>query len=165
MEARFVSHIPNDRCRLRTDLICDMGKKNPSLPSTRLLTPLPPAESTDFEIEDEDAARQLAPTLISKLTCKFLRITVQSDDEYRKLAQFLRHEGVAYKSFMPKSDRPLKLLIRGLPTSTKVEEIRVEIERERFQIHKISRLQKFETKTPMLLIYLQLVNDAVYFFS
>ncbi|GFX14518.1 uncharacterized protein TNCV_1617011 [Trichonephila clavipes] len=74
-------------------------------------------------------ARQLAPTLISKLTGKFLRITVQSDDEYRKLAQFLRHEGVEYKSFMLKSDRPLKLLIRGLPTSTKVEEIRVEIER------------------------------------
>ncbi|GFU57125.1 RNA-directed DNA polymerase from mobile element jockey [Trichonephila clavipes] len=105
-------------------------------------------------------ARQLAPTLISKLTGKFLRITVQSDDEYRKLAQFLRHEGVEYKSFMLKSDRPLKLLIRGLPTSTKVEEIRVEIEREGFQIHKISRLQKFKTKAPMPLIYLQLVNDA-----
>ncbi|GFX78130.1 RNA-directed DNA polymerase from mobile element jockey [Trichonephila clavipes] len=79
---------------------------------------------------------------------------------YRKLAQFLRHEGVEYKSFMLKSDRPLKLLIRGLPTSTKVEEIRVEIEREGFQIHKISRLQKFKTKAPMPLIYLQLVNDA-----
>ncbi|GFU35928.1 RNA-directed DNA polymerase from mobile element jockey [Trichonephila clavipes] len=105
-------------------------------------------------------ARQLAPTLISKLTGKFLRITVQSDDEYRKLAQFFRHEGVEYKSFMLKSDRPIKLLIRGLPTFTKVEEIRVETEREGFQIHKISRLQKFKTKAPMPLIYLQLVNDA-----
>ncbi|GFU30633.1 RNA-directed DNA polymerase from mobile element jockey [Trichonephila clavipes] len=103
-------------------------------------------------------ARQLAPTLISKLNGKFLRITVQSDDEYRKLAQFLR--GVEYKSFMLKSDRTLKLLIRGFPTSTKVEEIRVEIEREGFQIHKISRLQKYKTKAPMPLIYLQLVNDA-----
>ncbi|GFX25982.1 RNA-directed DNA polymerase from mobile element jockey [Trichonephila clavipes] len=143
-----------------------IGKKNPSLPPTTSETsntaqdPPTPAESSDSEIEDEDAARQLAPTLISKLTGKFLRITVQSDDEYRKLAQFLRHEGVEYKSFMLKSDRLLKLLIRGLPTSTKVEEIRVEIEREGFQIHKISRLQKFKTKAPMPLIYLQLVNDA-----
>ncbi|GFW14329.1 RNA-directed DNA polymerase from mobile element jockey [Trichonephila clavipes] len=103
---------------------------------------------------------QLAPTLISKLTGKFLRITVESDDEYRKLAQFLRQEGVEYKSFMLKSYRPLKLLIRSLPTSTKVEEIRVEFEREGFQIHKISRLQKFKTKASMPLIYLQLVNDA-----
>ncbi|GFX75877.1 nucleic-acid-binding protein from transposon X-element [Trichonephila clavipes] len=105
-------------------------------------------------------ARRLAPTLISKLTGKFLRITVQSDDEYRKLAQFLRHERVEYKSFMLKSDLPLKLLISGLPTSTKVEEIRVEIEREGFQIHEISRLKTFKTKAPMPLIYLQLVNDA-----
>ncbi|GFX63338.1 hypothetical protein TNCV_3619411 [Trichonephila clavipes] len=59
-------------------------------------------------------ARQLAPTLISKPTGKFLRITIQSEDKYRKLAQFLRHEEVEYKSFMFKSDRPLKLLIRGL---------------------------------------------------
>ncbi|GFW88947.1 RNA-directed DNA polymerase from mobile element jockey [Trichonephila clavipes] len=144
-----------------------IDKKNPSLPPTTSQTsntaqalPPPAAESSDSEVKDEDAARQLAPTLISKLTGKFLRITVQSDYEYRKLAQFLRHEGVEYKSFMLKSDRPLKLLIRGLPTSTKVEEIRVEIEREGFQIHKISRLQKFKTKAPMPLIYLQLVKDA-----
>ncbi|GFS83770.1 RNA-directed DNA polymerase from mobile element jockey [Trichonephila clavipes] len=157
--------------RLKTDkkrLIDDDGFQTPDKRHTaKKIAPLPPAESSDSEIEDEGAgksnitaagtpknrippifvnppdnwctlisiARQLSPTLISKLTGKFLRITVQSDDECRKLAQFLRHEGVEYKSFMLKSDRPLKLLIRGLPTSTKVEEIRVEIEREGFQIH------------------------------
>ncbi|GFU63230.1 RNA-directed DNA polymerase from mobile element jockey [Trichonephila clavipes] len=158
--------------RLKTDkkrLIDDDGFQTPDKRHTaKRIAPPPPAESSDSEIEDEDAGksnptaadRQLAPTLISKLTGKFLRIAVQSDDEYRKLAQFLRHEGVEYKSFLLKSDRPLKLLIRGLPTSTKVEEILVEIEREGFQIHKISRLQKFKTKAPMPLIYLQLVNDA-----
>ncbi|GFX09001.1 RNA-directed DNA polymerase from mobile element jockey [Trichonephila clavipes] len=153
-----------------------INKKNPFLPTTTSQTsnpaqaPPPPAESSDSAggptafgtpqnqippifVNPPDhwctlisIARQLAPTLISKLTGRFLRITVQSDNEYRKLAQFLRHEGVEYKSFILKSDRPLKLLIRGLPTSTKVEEIRVEIERG-FQIPKISRLQKFKTKT------------------
>ncbi|GFS89859.1 RNA-directed DNA polymerase from mobile element jockey [Trichonephila clavipes] len=122
----------------------DTGKSNP----TAVGTPqnrIPPifVNPPDNWCTLISIAGQLAPTLISKLTSKFLRITVQSDDEYRKLAQFLRHEGVEYKSFMLKSDRPIKLLIRGLPTSTKVEEMRVEIEREEFQIHKISRLQKF----------------------
>ncbi|GFX93965.1 RNA-directed DNA polymerase from mobile element jockey [Trichonephila clavipes] len=117
----------------------DTGKTNPTAvgtPQNRI--PLIFVNPPDNWCTLISIARQLAPTLISKLTGKFLRITVQSDDEYRKLAQFLRHEGVE-KSFMLKSDRPLKLLIRGLPTSTKVEEIRVEIERG-FQIHKISRL-------------------------
>ncbi|GFW99343.1 hypothetical protein TNCV_3981671 [Trichonephila clavipes] len=102
-----------------------IGKKTHSLPlatswtSNTAQAPPLPAESRDSEIEDEDAAGQLAPTLISKLTGKFLRTAIQSDDKYRKLAQFLRHEGVGYKSFMLKSDRPLKLLIRGLPTPLK----------------------------------------------
>ncbi|GFV57870.1 nucleic-acid-binding protein from transposon X-element [Trichonephila clavipes] len=131
----------------------DTGKSNP----TAVGTPqnrIPPifVNPPDNWCTLISIARQLAPTLISKLTGKFIRITVHSDDEYRKLAQFLRHEGVEYKSFMLKSDRPIKLLIRGLPTSTKVEEIRVEIEREGFQIHKISRLQEFKTKAPMPLI-------------
>ncbi|GFV81550.1 nucleic-acid-binding protein from transposon X-element [Trichonephila clavipes] len=147
-----------------------IDKKNPSLPPTTSQTSnpaqaMPPPAELRLRLRMRIPVKailrlQLAPTLISKLTGKFLRITVQSNDEYRKLAQFLRHEGVEYKSFMLKSDRPIKLLIRGLPTSTKVEEIRVEIEREGFQIHKISLLQKFKTKAPMLLIYLQLVNDA-----
>ncbi|GFU87433.1 hypothetical protein TNCV_1020501 [Trichonephila clavipes] len=99
----------------------DAGKSNPmavGTPENRLppiFVNLPDNWCTLISI-----AGQLAPTLISKLTGKFLRITVQSDDEYCKLAQFLRHEGVEYKSFMLKSDGPLKLLIRGLPTSTKI---------------------------------------------
>ncbi|GFX72049.1 nucleic-acid-binding protein from transposon X-element [Trichonephila clavipes] len=139
----------------------DTGKSNPTAVDTPQIR-IPPifVNPPDNWCTLISIARQLAPTLISKLTGKFLRITVQSNDEYRKLAQFLRHEGVEYKSFMLKPDRPIKLLILGLPTSTKVEEIRVEIEREGFQIHKISRLQKFKTKAPMPLIYLQLVNDA-----
>ncbi|GFW83264.1 nucleic-acid-binding protein from transposon X-element [Trichonephila clavipes] len=139
----------------------DTGKRNPTAvgtPQNRI--PQIFVDPPDNWCSLISIARQLAPTLISKLIGKFLRITVESDDEYRKLAQFLGPEGVEYKSFMLKSDRPLKLLIRGLPTSTKVEEIRVEIEREGFQIHKISRLQKFKTKAPMPLIYLQLVTDA-----
>ncbi|GFT84541.1 RNA-directed DNA polymerase from mobile element jockey [Trichonephila clavipes] len=139
----------------------DVGKSNPTAvgtPQNRILPIF--VNPPDNWCTLISIARQLTPTLISKLTGKLLRITVQSDDEYRKLAQFLRNEGVEYKSFMLKSDRPLKLLICGLPTSTNVEEIRVEIEREGFLIHKISRLQKFKTKGPMPLIYLQLVNDA-----
>ncbi|GFT71050.1 hypothetical protein TNCV_3364211 [Trichonephila clavipes] len=85
----------------------DTGKSNPTavgIPQNRI----PPifVNPPDNWCTLISIARKLAPTLISKLTGKFLRITVQSDDEYRKLAQFLRHEGVEYKSFMLKSDRP-----------------------------------------------------------
>ncbi|GFS81365.1 nucleic-acid-binding protein from transposon X-element [Trichonephila clavipes] len=104
-------------------------------------------------------AHSLAPTLQSKLSGRFLRITVQSEEEYRKLATYFRHEQIAFKSFMLKSERPLKLILKGLPTSTELEAVKKEIESEGFKIHKISRLTKFQSKAPIPLIYIQLIND------
>ncbi|GFU83495.1 uncharacterized protein TNCV_2142521 [Trichonephila clavipes] len=52
-------------------------------------------------------SHSLAPTLQSKLSGRFLRITVQSEEEYRKLATYFRHKQIAFKSFMLKSERPL----------------------------------------------------------
>ncbi|GFX31444.1 transposable element Tc1 transposase [Trichonephila clavipes] len=71
------------------------GKSNPTAVSTSK-NRIPPifVNPPDNWCTLISITRQLAPTLISKLTGKFLRITVQSDDEYRKLAQLLRHEGV-----------------------------------------------------------------------
>ncbi|GFT59429.1 hypothetical protein TNCV_336851 [Trichonephila clavipes] len=86
-------------------------------------------------------AHSLAPTLQSKLSGRFLRITAQSEEEYRKLATYFRHEQIAFKSFMLKSERPLKLILRGLPTSTELEAVKKEIEPEGFKIHKMSRLK------------------------
>ncbi|GFW54283.1 nucleic-acid-binding protein from transposon X-element [Trichonephila clavipes] len=60
---------------------------------------------------------------------------------------------------MLKLERPLKLILRGLPTSTELEAVKKEIESEGFKIHKISRLTKFQSKAPMPLIYIQLIND------
>ncbi|GFU38798.1 hypothetical protein TNCV_1754641 [Trichonephila clavipes] len=76
----------------------DIGKSNPKAVGTPQ-NRIPPifVNPPDNWCTLISIARQLAPTVISKLTGKFLRITVQSDDEYRKLAQFLRHEGVEYK--------------------------------------------------------------------
>ncbi|GFV46928.1 RNA-directed DNA polymerase from mobile element jockey [Trichonephila clavipes] len=60
---------------------------------------------------------------------------------------------------MLKSERPIKLILRGLPTSTELEAVKKEIESEGFKIHKISRLTKFQSKAPMPLIYIKLIND------
>ncbi|GFV61002.1 hypothetical protein TNCV_3845811 [Trichonephila clavipes] len=112
---------------------------------------LSPTQSTITDMlwwrwkREEPTKRRLA---VSRQIFCFAGRYLKSDDEYRKLAQFIRHEGVEYKSFMLKSDRPLKLLICGLPTSTKVEEIRVEIEREGFQSIKSPDYKNLKPKLP-----------------
>ncbi|GFX16409.1 zinc finger protein [Trichonephila clavipes] len=67
---------------------------------------------------------------------------------------------VEFKSFMLKQDRPVKVVIRGLPSNTEPEEIKAEIETEGFQVLKISQMKNFRTKAPMPLFYLQIQNGA-----
>ncbi|GFV89574.1 hypothetical protein TNCV_994061 [Trichonephila clavipes] len=46
---------------------------------------------------------------------RFLKVTVADDVDYRALSKWLESSGVEFKSFMLKQDRPVKVVIRGLP--------------------------------------------------
>ncbi|GFT57492.1 zinc finger protein [Trichonephila clavipes] len=74
---------------------------------------------------------------------RFLKVTVADDVDYRALSKWLESSGVEFKSFMLKQDRPVKVVIRGLPSNTEPEEIKAEIETEGFQVLKISQMKNF----------------------
>ncbi|GFU18545.1 nucleic-acid-binding protein from transposon X-element [Trichonephila clavipes] len=61
---------------------------------------------------------------------------------------------------MLKQDRPIKVVIRGLPSNTEPEDIKAEIEAEGFKVAKISQMKKYRTKAPMPLFYLQIENGV-----
>ncbi|GFY08585.1 nucleic-acid-binding protein from transposon X-element [Trichonephila clavipes] len=61
---------------------------------------------------------------------------------------------------MLKQDRPIKVVIRGLPSNTEPEDIKTEIEAEGFKVAKISQMKNYRTKAPMPLFYLQIENGA-----
>ncbi|GFW56818.1 nucleic-acid-binding protein from transposon X-element [Trichonephila clavipes] len=61
---------------------------------------------------------------------------------------------------MLKQDRPIKVVIRGLPSNTDPEDIKAEIEAEGFKVAKISQMKNYRTKAPMPLFYLQIENGA-----
>ncbi|GFW86195.1 zinc finger protein [Trichonephila clavipes] len=59
---------------------------------------------------------------------------------------------------MLKQDRPVKVVIRGLPSNTESEDIKTEIEAEGFKVHKISQMKNYRTNAPMPLFHLQIEN-------
>ncbi|GFX36265.1 probable RNA-directed DNA polymerase from transposon BS [Trichonephila clavipes] len=61
---------------------------------------------------------------------------------------------------MLKKDRPIKVVIRGLPSNTEPEDIKSEIEAEGFKVAKISQMKNYRSKAPMPLFYLQIENGA-----
>ncbi|GFU83012.1 zinc finger protein [Trichonephila clavipes] len=91
---------------------------------------------------------------------RFLRVTVADDVDYRALSQWLEKSGVEFKSFMLKQDRPVKVVLRGLPSNTEPEDIKTESEAEGFRVLKISQMKNYRTKAPMPLFYLQIQNGV-----
>ncbi|GFV93660.1 RNA-directed DNA polymerase from mobile element jockey [Trichonephila clavipes] len=60
-------------------------------------------------------AKLIAPSFQSQMSGRFLKVTVGDELEYRNLSHWLEQSGVEFKSFMLKQDRPIKVVIRGLP--------------------------------------------------
>ncbi|GFT33385.1 zinc finger protein [Trichonephila clavipes] len=54
---------------------------------------------------------------------------------------------------MLKKDRPIKVVIRGLPSNTEPEDIKTEIEAEGFKVAKNSQMKNYRSKAPMPLFY------------
>ncbi|GIY19104.1 hypothetical protein CEXT_335661 [Caerostris extrusa] len=68
--------------------------------------------------------KAIAPTLQSVLSRdRFLKLTVSSEPEHFQLKNKLVQLGLEFKCFNLKQDRPLKVLIRGLPSCTSKEAI------------------------------------------
>ncbi|GFU94697.1 nucleic-acid-binding protein from transposon X-element [Trichonephila clavipes] len=87
-------------------------------------------------------------------------VTAGDEVDYRNLSHWLEQSGVEFKSFMLKQDRPIKVVIRGLPSNTEPENIKAEIEAEGFKVAKISQMKNYRTKAPMPLFYLQIENGV-----
>ncbi|GFW05704.1 zinc finger protein [Trichonephila clavipes] len=96
-------------------------------------------------------AKLIAPSFQSQMSGRFLKVTVADDVDYRALSQWLESSGVEFKSFMLKQDRPVKVVIRGLPSNTEPEDIKTEIEAEGFKVLKLSQMKNYWTKAPLCL--------------
>ncbi|GFU36649.1 nucleic-acid-binding protein from transposon X-element [Trichonephila clavipes] len=105
-------------------------------------------------------AKLIAPSFQSQMSGRFLKVTVVDDVDYRALSQWLEKSGVEFKSFMLKQDRPVKVVLRGLPSNTEPEDIKSEIEAEDFRVLKISQMKNYRTKAHMPLFYLQIQNGT-----
>ncbi|KAF8768495.1 hypothetical protein HNY73_021308 [Argiope bruennichi] len=93
--------------------------------------------------------RSKARSLKSSMSSKFLKLTVETEEEHRSLSRLLEAQGAEFKTFMLKTDRPIKVVLRGLPSCTPIEETKEELEREDFTVVSITQLSKFQTKSPM----------------
>ncbi|GIY13998.1 hypothetical protein CEXT_682811 [Caerostris extrusa] len=79
----------------------------------------------------------------------FLKLTVDTEEEHMHLKTALINMKAEFKCFNLRKDRPIKVVIRGLPSCTNHEPIIETIKAYGFNILKFSQLSKFGSKQPM----------------
>ncbi|GIY49196.1 nucleic-acid-binding protein from transposon X-element [Caerostris extrusa] len=88
----------------------------------------------------------------------FLKLTVSSEEEHYRLKRKLQELKAEFKCYNLKQDRPVEIVIRGLPACTSHDPIIEAMKFKGFTVVKFTQLTKSQLRTPMPLFYLQIAN-------
>ncbi|GFY60621.1 PRE_C2HC domain-containing protein [Trichonephila inaurata madagascariensis] len=108
----------------------------------------------------QEIARKF-PKSSSKYSGEYLKIFTSSPDEHRELTNFLQEKGEQYFALEPIANRPQKVVIKGLPIETDVDEIKKDLTDRGFSVIKVAQLTKAKTKFK-LPIFMSQENLAIH---
>ncbi|GFW30357.1 uncharacterized protein TNCV_452951 [Trichonephila clavipes] len=120
---------------------------------------LPPPVFLEISNEYRDQMKVLNkkfPALRSKMTGEYFKLYTDTDEQYYDLQQFLENTDYRFFSITPKKDRPIKVVIKGLPRDTDTSDIHKDLIEEGFTIIKVTQLvgKITKQKLPVFLISL-----------
>ena len=92
----------------------------------------------------------------AKLNGEFLKVTPKSVEDFRTLQRHLINSKTKFHALNLKMDRPKKVLIKGLPADTNVDELKGDLAAMGYEIQRITQLlnRKSKAKLPVFLVYL-----------
>ncbi|GFY75763.1 nucleic-acid-binding protein from transposon X-element [Trichonephila inaurata madagascariensis] len=79
---------------------------------------------------------RIFPKSSSKYSGEYLKIFTSSPDEHRELTKFLQEKGEQYFALEPVTKRPQKVVMKGLPIETDIEEIKKDLTDRGFSVIK-----------------------------
>ncbi|GFR29031.1 uncharacterized protein TNCT_376661 [Trichonephila clavata] len=89
------------------------------------------------------------PTATNSYYNGYIKIQPGTSDHHREITTYLTAQKAEYFVNDPVANRPLKLVIKRLPASTKVEDIKTDLVAKGINIDKVAQLKKFADKTPL----------------
>ncbi|GFX92002.1 nucleic-acid-binding protein from transposon X-element [Trichonephila clavipes] len=106
------------------------------------------------------------PKIRSKLSGEFIKLYSDNSEQYHKLLQFVKQNNFQFHAITPKHDRPIKVVIKGLPRDSKIEDIQNDLLEQGFLETKISQLTGRITKQKLPIFMVTLprnINNAKIF--
>ncbi|GFW16066.1 uncharacterized protein TNCV_2863991 [Trichonephila clavipes] len=96
------------------------------------------------------------PKSRSKLSGEYLKILASTADEHREITAFLTEKKEEYHAIDPIEVRPQKIVIKGLPISTDIDAIRVDLTERGFNVLKVAQLTKAKSKLKLPIFMVEL---------
>ncbi|GFW53244.1 nucleic-acid-binding protein from transposon X-element [Trichonephila clavipes] len=102
------------------------------------------------------------PKSKSKLSGKFFKIFAASIDDHRAITTLLTEKGEQYFALNPVLNKPQKIVIKGLPINTDIEEIRQDLTSRGFKVIKVAQFNKSKSKMklPIFMVEIEKSPDS-----
>ncbi|GFU10339.1 transposable element Tcb1 transposase [Trichonephila clavipes] len=104
-------------------------------------------------------------TLLLQLSDHFparevVQIFCKPPDEHRIVTDYLKEISEEFYVIDPPDSRPLKVVIKGLPISTEIDEIQEDLTSQGFSVEKVAQLTRSKTKSPLPIFMVELEKKS-----
>lgn len=79
-----------------------------------------------------------------------IRLYPNSINDYRVIQNYLCEAKIEFIRLPPKSERRREVVLKGIPIDTDIAEIKSELTSLDYQVHSVTQLRNFQTKSPFL---------------
>lgn len=98
----------------------------------------------------------------AKLTQNGVQVEPSTEDDYRNLYKLLKNKEIQFHTFELSSEKPLKVVIRGIMTEITKDDIKTDLESQRYPAQKITRMQGRYGPTPLILMEVPKEYKSIY---
>ncbi|GFT87216.1 nucleic-acid-binding protein from transposon X-element [Trichonephila clavipes] len=99
------------------------------------------------------------PKIRSRLTGEFLKLYTDSAEERRMVVQLLKKLKFQFYTIKAKAERPIKVVIKGLPRNTNPEEIKQDLEQLGYTPERVNQLIGRKNKRPLPIFLITLPRN------
>ncbi|GFT01575.1 nucleic-acid-binding protein from transposon X-element [Trichonephila clavipes] len=89
------------------------------------------------------------PGTVNKMAGNYIKIQPATPDDHRDIVTHLENIRAQHYIIKRLADRPIKVVIKGLPVKTDVAEIESDLISQGFEVEKVAQLRKVSTKEPL----------------
>lgn len=111
-------------------------------------------------------SRQLNSKAIKYTKAKMVQTGVQvepaTEDDYRSLYRFLKEEKTEFHTFELKSEKPLKIVLRGLLQEITEKEISEDLHDRHYPVTKVSRMKNRNGPMPLVVVEIAREYKSIY---